>query len=128
MGESSYETLVESVERHGLPGSEMMKTIWDMLIEKGMDQGIKQGIEQGIKQGIAKGIEQGKISLILKVLENRFNADRTAYEAKLATVQAIAALDELGIQASTSQTLVEFDQQLALVLASPDGQNGQDGR
>jgi|GEM_PF-2037298 len=49
-----------------------MKSIADVLEERGLKKGIEQGFEQGIEQGIRRGRHSGKVELLMRQLHRRF--------------------------------------------------------
>jgi predicted transposase/invertase (TIGR01784 family) len=63
--------IVKTLEQAYPEGSDVMKTIADVLREEGIEQGIEQGIAQGIEQGIAQGKQQGIAESLLMMLDDK---------------------------------------------------------
>ena len=95
-----FAALQRVIEQQGSQGSEIMKTIAQQLTQQGLEQGLEQGREQG------------KQSMILTVLESRFGISRSAYEERLAKIQAPELLERLGVQAAVATSLDAFDDTL----------------
>ena len=86
-------------------------------IEQGIERGIEQGIERGIEQGIERGIEQGAretaIKNILTVLNTRFpESDIRQAATALETILGIERLDQLLNTALVGATFSDFLQAL----------------
>jgi predicted transposase/invertase (TIGR01784 family) len=52
----AFRDLVYGLPEHKQPN---IMTLYDSILEEGIEKGIEQGIERGIEQGIERGIEQG---------------------------------------------------------------------
>lgn len=81
----------------------MGKTIYEALIdegvEKGIQRGIEQGIERGIEQGIERGMEQGVLvsgrQAVVRVLRHRFQAVPQAVVEQIESIDDQKKLDAL---------------------------------
>src|SRR5690606_12148176 len=51
-------------------GAEQVKTIADVYIEKGMEKGIEKGREEGMEKGITIGIEKGALQRDIQIVQN----------------------------------------------------------
>ena len=76
----TYDELVEIEKIIPIENQERMKSLYDHLIERGIERGKEQGIELGKEQGIEQGIHRERISVVL-------NAH--AYGLDLSTIQLI---------------------------------------
>ena len=52
----AFRNLVYELPKHKQPN---IMTLYDSILEEGIEKGIEKGIEQGIERGIEQGIERG---------------------------------------------------------------------
>ena len=128
---AEHDELIDLVNEHSDEGAVeiMAKTMADVMMEKGIEQGKAQGIEQGkaqgIEQGKAQGIEQGKAQGIeqgkaqgetqakrdnvIKLLTHQFPDVSDAVVEAIHEIQERSRLDTLFDQVLTAKSFDDID-------------------
>ena len=82
---------------------------YEIVLQRGIEQGMAQGIEQGMAQGIEHGETRAKQAALLKLLKHKF---RSVPETMITQIQAIqdpAQLDAIFEKSLTAETLEDID-------------------
>ena len=57
-----------------------MKSVADVIRERGMEEGMRQGIERGRDEGLQQGVEKGQAALLARQLSRRFTLSEAEEE------------------------------------------------
>ena len=82
---------------------------YEIVLQRGIEQGMAQGLEQGMAQGIEQGETRAKQAALLKLLQHKF---RSVPETMITQIQAIqdpAQLDAIFEKSLTAETLEDID-------------------
>lgn len=97
--------------------------IYQMTLNKGIEQGIERGIEQGLEQGLEQALEKARATL-LTIVETRYTQSGLLQFARkiLDEVESYDALQQLTVQISLATTPEEVR---SVLLAYANGNNIQ---
>ncbi|MDR0390560.1 MAG: DUF4351 domain-containing protein [Planctomycetaceae bacterium] len=72
-----------------------------------------KGFEEGFEEGVNRSLIEGRVSMILKILNNRFRKVPDSIIRSLNLYTDLIALDSLAESALNCETLEDFEQDLA---------------
>lgn len=111
-------------------GEQLMPTLAQEWIEKGIEKGeaigLEKGIEKGIEKGEAIGLEKGReegreaaLKVLRRFLAQRFGVAQDHFDPKFQKLD-LAAIDRLSEAAFEAQSSADFEARLDELLSSPD--------
>ncbi|MDE0466713.1 MAG: hypothetical protein OYL97_06620 [Candidatus Poribacteria bacterium] len=88
-------------------------SVYQMIIERGIEQGVERGIEQGVERGKQLGAKAYAIERILALLNRRFNVNiASTLTPSLEAIDDLQQLSQLMDEATEVEHLENFIQVL----------------
>ena len=82
---------------------------YEIVLQRGIEQGMAQGIEQGMAQGIEQGETRAKQAALLKLLQHKFPSVPETMITQIQAIQDPAQLDAIFEKSLTAETLEDID-------------------